>query len=402
MKKGKNQVIEGYNPKVYRNLSAMFVVLTIINIVIVFISFQIIGYGLYHAETALSCIANIDSNVETINKNVLEIVIHPDDKDKVTSNSENIQASYEAINKTADKFREIDLSNIDKTLPEDFDNTIRQITLYYNMVSSHLDDVNSGYSEADVLYNSNINEYRVNALTSIEKLFEKQDKATYDFFCKIAKRFLLVIASLLVTMAAGIYAIQKAKKRDKNFAIQIQESRMKTDHIRQKAKDLAYMNIVSGMQNRYSLEEELTERAKTDNVIIAMFSYNYFKQINENYGRNFADEFISEVFKKADEKAKYDAKLFHLENNELCVVFNNNIALKQAAELSEELLLILSNITYVQNKPIQLTVAGTIYQYDNTKENLSASKIIMTLDQGISKAKTICHSQNKSMLLPIN
>ena len=203
-------------------------------------------------------------------------------------------------------------------------------------------------------------------------------------------------------MAAGIYAIQKAKKRDKNFAIQIQESRMKTDHIRQKAKDLAYMNIVSGMQNRYSLEEELTERAKTDNVIIAMFSYNYFKQINENYGRNFADEFISEVFKKADEKAKYDAKLFHLENNELCVVFNNNIALKQAAELSEELLLILSNITYVQNKPIQLTVAGTIYQYDNTKENLSASKIIMTLDQGISKAKTICHSQNKSMLLPIN
>lgn len=49
MKKRRNQVIEGYNPKVYRNLSAMFVILTIINIVIVFFSFQIIGYGLYHA-----------------------------------------------------------------------------------------------------------------------------------------------------------------------------------------------------------------------------------------------------------------------------------------------------------------------------------------------------------------
>ena len=194
MKKRRNQVIEGYNPKVYRNLSAMFVILTIINIVIVFFSFQIIGYGLYHAETALSCIANIDSNVETINKNVLEIVIHPDDKDKITSNAENIKASYEAINKTADKFREIDLSNIDKTLPEDFENSIQQITLYYNLVSGHLDDVNSGFSEADVLYNSNINEHRIDALTSIEKLFEKQDKATYDFFCKIAQRFLLVIA----------------------------------------------------------------------------------------------------------------------------------------------------------------------------------------------------------------
>lgn len=400
--KKNEKIIEGYNPGTYRSLSIIFIILTILNVAIVFVSFRIVGYGLYHAETALSCIANIDNKVGEINRNVLEISLHSDNKEAVLKNIGNINLSYESLTSNAEKFREIDLSNIDETLSDDFENTMQEITIYYNKIYNHLDAVKNGEESAEVLYDFDKNQKLQEALTSINNLFEKQDSATYDFFCKIAKRFLFVIAFLLLTMGAGLFAIQKSKKHDKKLALQIQSGKLETANIRQKAMDIAYMNIVTGLQNRYALEEELDKRIENENVIIAMYNFNGFRQINENYGRNFADEFISEAFKKVNNTVNKKANIYHTDTDELCIVFNSDISKGQANDISNDILLTLSNTIYIQKIPAQLTVAGTIYYSDKSKENLSASKLIMTLDKSIANTKSLCHTQNKSILSSIN
>lgn len=403
MKNKKDEkIIEGYNPKTYRNLTIIFIILTILNIAIVFISFRIIGYGLYHAETALSCMANIDNSVGEINKNVLEISINSDDKEAILKNIGNINLNYESIVSNANKFREIDLSNIDDTLSDDFENTMQEITIYYDKIYNHLDAVKNGEESAEVLYDFDKNQQLKKAANSINNLFEKQDLATYEFFCKIAQRFLFVIASLLLTMGAGLFAIQNAKKRDRNFALQIQKGKKETENIRQKAVDIAYMNVITGLQNRYALEEELNKRIKDENLIIAMYSFNDFRQLSENYGRNFADEFISELFKKANNAVNKKATIYHTDTDELCIVFNNDISKIMAMDIANDILFILSNTVYIQKMSVELTVAGSIYYYDKSKENLPVPRLIMKLDKNIANTKLLCHTQNKSILSSVN
>ena len=115
-----NSVMEGFNPKVYRSLSLLFIVLTILNLVVIIYAFARTGYGLWHAEDALSYIAKIDSNFEDINQSVLKIQLHSDDQDIVAHNAENISLYHQNIKEHADAFRKIDLSNIDKSLSGEF------------------------------------------------------------------------------------------------------------------------------------------------------------------------------------------------------------------------------------------------------------------------------------------
>ena len=81
--RNQNAIIEGFNPNVYRSLSLLFIVLTIINLAAIVYAFARTGYGLWHAEDALSCIAKIDGSFDDINQSILKIQLHPEDSQNV-------------------------------------------------------------------------------------------------------------------------------------------------------------------------------------------------------------------------------------------------------------------------------------------------------------------------------
>lgn len=396
----KTEVIEGYNPKIYRNLTIVFVILAVINIAIVMFAFSIIGYGLWHSESALSYVASINSEVAEIHKNIYDISLHPDDTVEIEKNIGNINDSYSSLLASAEKFRAIDLSNIDDNLSSDFEDTISLVVSYYKAVSVELDAVKNGSRDVEVLYDAQKTSLQNKASMSITSLLKKQDTATYDFFCKVAQRFLIVIGVLLGTWGIGLFAIQRAKKRDKQNAIKLNESNSKTESMRRKAMDLAYINVTTGLQNRFALEQELAERVKGESLITAMYNFNYFKQINEKYGRDFADEFIAKIFNKVNDNVKDKAKVYQTDADEICVLFNKDTLRRHASETTNDILEILSNEVIVNEKQIQLTVSACVYY--KSKENISASKLIMVLDKGITNAKALSHAKNKSVILPIN
>ncbi|MBR6718218.1 MAG: diguanylate cyclase [Oscillospiraceae bacterium] len=395
-----NQVLEGYNPGVYRTLSILFIILTILNIVVIVYAFARTGYGLWHAEDALSYIAKIDGNFEDINQNVLNIQLHADNQQLISNNVDGILSSQNKIKENAESFRQINMSNIDKTIPKEFDKSMDKVDRYYSTISENLSSVKAGFSKPDVLQTAETEHLREDAKASLDELFDYSDEATYQFFCRVGQSFLFVLLFLILTMAAGLYAIARSKKRDYAFALKLQNSKQKTANIRQKAVEIAYTNVVTGLKNRYALDEKLDERMKSEDVTLALYNFNNFKGLNESYGRDFADEFVSEMSKKIVTALGKQAEVFSTEIDELCVLFSKELPKSRTNSMAHKILEMLSQPVQIRGISVQLTVAGCIC-HCNVNSYTSASSLFIAMDHGMRQSKAMCVEQNRSVLIPL-
>ena len=210
-KQANTQVMEGFNPRVYRSLSILFTVLTVLNLVVIIYAFARTGYGLWHAEDALSYIAKIDSNFDDINQSVLKIELYSDDQQLIANNVDNIYTYHRNMENNAAAFRNIDLSNIDKSLSGEFEAAYKKADSYYAAIKENLTAVKSNVASPDVLRDTDTERLREETSEALNKLFEKQDEATYKFFCRVGQSFLLVILFLLATMLTGLTRSQESK-----------------------------------------------------------------------------------------------------------------------------------------------------------------------------------------------
>lgn len=400
-KKKMNVVMEGYNPKTYRNTSLMFIILTLLNIAVVIFAFAKTGFGLWHAEDALSRVAQINGDFGNINQNLLKIELNSEDEHLVSYNIEEIFEYNQEIAQNADEFRKINLNNIDKTLINDFEVTMDKISTYYDTISADLKAVKSGEKKATILRDVRIDALQTEATDSINALFEKSDKSTYDFFCRVAKRFLFVILFLIVTMAVGLISTARAKKRDYASALKIQTSKQKTESIRQKAMEIAYTNVVTGLKNRYSFSEMYDEELKSEDIVIAMYNFNRFKALNEKYGRDFADEYVATVAKKITDIYGKQVEVFNTDVDEFCILFNRELSQDKAGDIAQKILRTFSQTVQIHGVIVQLTVSGCI-NYCDANAYPTAGSLLMALDNGIKQVKTMCHEQNRSILLPLS
>ena len=395
-----NQVMEGYNPGVYRTLSILFIILTILNIVVIVYAFARTGYGLWHAEDALSYIAKIDSSFDDINQDILNIQLHADDQSRVSASVDDIILQQKKISEHAEAFRQINMSNIDKTIPKEFDKSMDKVDRYYSTISKNLSSVKAGFSKPDVLQTAETERLREDAKASLDELFDYSDEATYQFFCRVGQSFLFVLLFLILTMAAGLYAIARSKKRDYAFALKLQNSKQKTANIRQKAVEIAYTNVVTGLKNRYALDEKLDERMKSEDVTLALYNFNNFKGLNESYGRDFADEFVSEMSKKIVTALGKQAEVFSTEIDELCVLFSKELPKSRTNSMAHKILEMLSQPVQIRGISVQLTVAGCI-GHCNVNSYTSASALFIAMDHGVRQSKAMCVEQNRSVLIPL-
>ena len=402
-KQNSNEVMEGYNPRIYRSLSMLFGILTILNVVVIVYAFALTGYGLWHAEDALSYIAKINSSFDNINENVQNVVIHQNDPDLVEDSVTSVKLRYQDIAGFADEFRQIDLSNIDKTIPADFDAAMSKIDRYYNAVLPKLEDAKIGKGVIEELQGPDMEILRKDASNTISELFEKQDESTYGFFCRVGQSFLLVPLFLISTMSAGLFAISKSKKRDYAFAMNLKNSKQKTDNMREKAKAIAYTNVLTGLKNRYAFNDILKDRLTSDNVNIALYSFNSFRSINEFYGRDTADEFLIATSKKLVEQFGKKAEIFSTETDELCVLFQKDIQRSEALELSQKMLDLLSEPYQLQNATIRLNIACCFKNAPfNPEASASAvSELMIAMDKTVNKAIALSSAQNHSQLIQV-
>lgn len=395
-----------YNPSQFRNMTLMFVVLSLINIVTVLLAFFRTGYGLYHAEDALSHVAKITQCVQNVNEKALHIVIHSEEREIVKDDVNSIESAFGVIQMESDNYLKINLGEIDENLQDQFDDASKKVDRYRksldqfttDLASRHLD----GAENISRVYLEDIDPLKTEAEKAMNTLFEDQNQATYDFFVRAAQQFLFVLLFLFITMTVGIIGIRKMKRNARNAAETIAEEHERSERSREKVINIAYTNILTGFKNRYGLEDDLSERVKTDKFSIAVCNYNQFSQVNEKFGRSKADAFISIVSQKLKQQFGEEAEIYSLDADEFCFVFRNEeVNAKRLERILQQIAKTLSRPYDFSDVTIELTVSSCYY-FCKPGDQASFENLLCTLDRAMAVAKQESKRTGQNAMINVN
>lgn len=397
--KKKLESLEGYNPKMYRNMKVVYIVLSILNLIVVWISFGLVGFSLYDADSAYTCISRVESQLLTSETYVLNMAL-------------NVQTTPEQIAKVREIFIEMDatklefddLSNVDDNVAQKFATAYNSINQYRRVLSTFATDYEAAAGDAELLaeyqkglfqgYKSEVEPLMQNAMAEMDEAVEQQQKLTTDIFFRTAKSFLLVIAFLILVMAVGIAAIvhmQKVAIRSalelKKKADEVAATERKLDQSRDKTKEIAFLNVLTNLKNRYALDDDLDERLAKENFHISNFDFDNFRSLNESYGRNFGDAFLSTIAEKLKNTFGKYAEIYNITSDEFAFVFKPNISQAQAVSMTQHIFELLSNVHIINGTAVQLPVSGCSYHY-LAGECANLNVLLNKMDAAMHEAKS--------------
>ena len=410
--KEKNKTINGFNPSRFRRMAIIFVILSLLNMVAVLMAFRRSGYGLYHAEDALSHVAKINHYVQDVNESTMSIVINNSDNDHIDAEIANISQSFSEIDKEIELYGSIDLDEIDTGLKVQFDEAKAQVDKYHEALKKYQNEIQE-YKKADDKslsdyvtasmndYNTNIEPLKESAAESVTKLFNMQSQATYDFFVRCAQQFLFVLLFLIITMVAGLIGINNMKKGAARDAETIEAEEQKAKQSREKSVNIAYSNILTGFKNRYGLESDIGDKLDSKKFIIAIYNFNNFSHINEKYGRDTGDEFLSIVSAKLQQKYAKVADIYSTDSDEFCFIFKKNISTAKADETIYQIADTLSRPFAVTDHAIQNMVSACFYHY-NPGDQPDFNSLLLSFDRAMKIAKEKSRAEGHSSIVNID
>jgi len=263
------------------------------------------------------------------------------------------------------------------------------VNAYYNVYSELAEKwADDSYSEDQIAndYTQNLQSLHVtasqmvSAITTIVNIDSgKQRLQGYkNYYAIIGIMITLFLLSELAIFLAARFAKksrQAIADREKNLA----EVDAKLKNTRQKANDLAVMNILTGMKNRYALDNDVSSRLETDRFNIAVFDLDNFRSINDTYGYDFGDEYLAAVAENLKEQFTSIAEIYNITGNEFCFLFNRDISENQAMVHAQKIQAAMSGPYDIMNLTVQLTASGAVYHY-LPGDCLNVNSLLVKLD----------------------
>lgn len=199
---------------------------------------------------------------------------------------------------------------------------------------------------------------------------------------------LMAVIAVLSELAIWLFArrSKKARAELEERELRLAEVDAKLKNTRQKASDLAVTNVLTGMKNRYALDNDISERLESGRFQIAVFDMDNFRSINDTYGYDFGDEYLAVVAEKLKEEFGDVAEIYNITGNEFCFVFNKNISESQAAGIAQNIQRVMSSPYEVLNLNVQLPCSGALYHY-LPGDCLNVNSLLVKLDTAMRNAK---------------
>ena len=198
----------------------------------------------------------------------------------------------------------------------------------------------------------------------------------------------MMIVAILGEIAVWLFA-RRAKKiraeleeREKNLA----EVDAKLKATRQKASDLAVINVLTGMKNRYALDSDVSDRLETGRFNIAVFDMDNFRSINDTSGYDFGDEYLAAVAEKLKDEFGDVAEIYNITGNEFCFLFNSSVTESQAMGIAQNIQRVMSSPYEVLNLAVQLPCSGAVYHY-LPGDCLNVNSLLVKLDTALRTVK---------------
>ena len=199
---------------------------------------------------------------------------------------------------------------------------------------------------------------------------------------------LMMVIAILAELAVWLFArrAKKARQELEEREMRLAEVDAKLKNTRQKASDLAVMNVLTGMKNRYALDNDISDRLESGRFQIAVFDMDNFRSINDTYGYDFGDEYLAAVAERLKQEFSDVAEIYNITGNEFCFVFNKNISESQATGIAQNIQRVMSSPYEVLNLTVQLPCSGAVYHY-LPGDCLNVNSVLVKLDTAMRNAK---------------
>ncbi len=400
--KNENQ-LEGYDPKRFMLIKIIYTILSVLNMIVLIVSYGQAGLAMNDARVATECIGTMNTKIVSSNANFYSIVfdltnesLSDDEKQsRVKASQEKIMANFKEIDEIKKEFDSIKEMNekADKKLEEawvSIENYREKLSEFDDTIgSSNTDDIAKKIHEEFV----NISPIMEETTALIDEAAAIQKDESYKIFSTKAQAMVGLILMLLAIFAVGIAIIILMQRSAKKTALELKKKKeeieafsQKLFSAREKTQVNSHTNPLTGLKNRYAMEEDLRVRLETENFYIANLSFDRLNDFNENFGRDFSDKFLVTIAEQLQEDYSKYAEIYNVTSSEFCFVFNSNISEGQAKSFIDAISQKMSSAYTIFNISVQLNVYGCMYYY-HAKDYMNLNSLFMILDRTLHKAK---------------
>ena len=375
----------------YIAAAVVFGIVMILNILLVSTMFKTINNISQRTSDVVTNVNQIMSQFNEANSKVLILSGGIGERepifDDIELNNENVISAEENLAK---------LNNLPELAVNRYNYAKSTVNAYFSVYGKFKEKwADSGYSEDEIAndYTQNLQALHVtasqmiSAITTIVSIdAAKQRAGSYRTFYIIEG----IIATMLILGELGIFLAAKFAKRSKEALAEREKNLAEVDaklkNTRQKANDLAVMNILTGMKNRYALDNDVSERLETDRFNVAVFDLDNFRSINDTYGYDFGDEYLASVAEKLKEEFSSIAEIYNITGNEFCFLFNRDVSENQAMVHAQKIQATMASPYDIMNLTVQLTASGAVYHY-LPGDCLNVNSLLVKLDTAMRGVK---------------
>ena len=348
----------------------------------------------------MNAINRMNGELQNVNANVLRIVANIGDPTSAANdtalnfqNIEDAMHDFESIEGLSDTAKH--RYNHAKKVIETYNARLLEFREQWNQAregggTMGTDAFSSGMNN---LYVQDIYPLQVTASEMLQATISIVNADTGKVMAANARNTYLLMTMMLVVAILGEVAIFIIARRAKKARLELEErernlaevdAKLKTT--RQKASDLAVMNVLTGMKNRYALDNDVSDRLESDRFNIAVFDMDNFRSINDTYGYDFGDEYLAAVAERLKDEFSGTAEIYNITGNEFCFLFNKEISESQAMGIVQNIQAVMSSPYEVLNLAVQLPCSGAVYHY-LPGDCLNVNSLLVKLDTAMRNAK---------------
>lgn len=317
-------------------------------------------------EKEQKAVAEIKENLISINRDALKIISGIGNAQSIAND---IQISFDNIDRSMKDYEETDYHTKKELIRyEEAKDYISALRTKLSGYESKLLDIN--IEEAKNVYTQEINIFQQSAIDKFNSAMDinanyiKEQKKKSTMFFKIVigiMSALLIIGEIGIIIASRISKKAKAEISEKQK--QAESANKKFKRSQEKIEDIVYKNILTGMKNRYALENDIGERLQSEPFNMAMFDMDNFRNINDTYGYDFGDEYLVQIAEKLQNDFGEYAEIYNICGNQFFVLFNSGISKEKSINLSKNIFTTMGMAYNIGNIGIQLSVSGSAYNY---------------------------------------
>lgn len=380
----------------YTFAAILLAIVTAANMFLVFYLFNSITTTGRNTSTTMNTINSVNGELQSINQRVLTIVAGIGTDQAQQGTIQSIDASFDSIEEKLNTFESYE--GLSDATMKRFRHARVFIEAYRKRLNTIFDQMKSqeglgdGVTLADV-YTQDINPLKTTASEMLVASININAADTGRRQAKSAKVFVATEMIMLTILILGELAIFLISRRSKRVNAELEEREKNLQEVgaklkstRQKASDLALTNLLTGMKNRYALDNDISGRLESDRFNIAVFDMDNFRMINDTYGYEFGDEYLASIADRLKEEFGDVAEIYNITGNEFCFVFNKEYSESQSMAFVQKIHSVLTSPYTVLNLTVQLTASGAAYHY-LPGDCLNVNSLLVKLDTTMRNAK---------------